>query len=231
VDQALMQKLAEPFEPDEVKWKAQVARGNRALAVAYVDARVVEDRLDDVFGVEGWQDSYRVLPNNSVVCTLKVKVGDQWITKEDVGSQSEQPDEGDRMKSAFSDALKRAAVKLGIGRYLYRLPQQWVDYDANTRQLKSKPRLPDFAMPKHAPAAPKPAQNGQAEAPRATKEQLRQLQDAIADSGADYDAMKLHYGGHPAKEWPAHKVVEALSFIEQKFSPFFPAAVGDAHEG
>jgi hypothetical protein len=40
----------------------------------------------------------------------------------DVGGPSEQPDEGDRVKAAFSDALKRAAVKFGIGRYLYRLP-------------------------------------------------------------------------------------------------------------
>jgi hypothetical protein len=49
--------------------------------------------------------------------------------KEDVGGQSEQPDEGDRRKAAFSDALKRAAVKFGIGRYLYRQKPQWVDWD------------------------------------------------------------------------------------------------------
>src|SRR5204863_464715 len=54
----------------------------------------------------------------------------------------------DRLKSAFSDALKRAAVKLGIGRYLYRLPLQWVEYDAQTRQLKGAPKLPDWAQPR-----------------------------------------------------------------------------------
>jgi hypothetical protein len=144
----LSEQLLEPFEPAEVKWKPQVVRANRALAIAYIDARLVEDRLDAVFGVEGWQDSYQVLPSLSVVCIIRVKVGTEWIEKSDVGSQSDQPDEGDRLKSAFSDALKRAAVKLGIGRYLYGLPHQWVDYDPQTRQLKGIPSLPEWAKPK-----------------------------------------------------------------------------------
>ena len=40
------------------------------------------------------------------------------------------------MKAAFSDALKRAAVKLGVGRYLYRLGGQWVDYDEKAKAFK-----------------------------------------------------------------------------------------------
>jgi hypothetical protein len=38
------------------------------------------------------------------------------------GGQSKQPDAGDKAKSPSPNALKRAAVKFGIGRYLYRLP-------------------------------------------------------------------------------------------------------------
>jgi hypothetical protein len=72
----------------------------------------------------------------------------------DVGGPSEQPDGGDRLKAAFSDALKRAAVKFGIGRYLYRLPQQWADYDPAKRQFSAAPRLPDWAQ---APKAAKPS--------------------------------------------------------------------------
>jgi hypothetical protein len=63
----------------------------------------------------GWQDEYECLPDGSVVCRLRLRLGDEWITKMDVGAPSEQPDEGDRRKAAFSDALKRAAVKFGIG--------------------------------------------------------------------------------------------------------------------
>ena len=139
--------LAAPFDPAEVKFKPAVVSGHRALALAYVDARVVQDRLDEVLGVLGWQDNYKVLPDGSVMCRLRIRMGDQWITKVDVGGQSEQPDGGDRTKAAFSDALKRAAVKFGIGRYLYRLQAQWVDYDPQKRQFVRPPTLPTAALP------------------------------------------------------------------------------------
>ncbi len=160
---ALTQALAEPFEAQEVRFKPQVVSGNRAMAIAYVDARAIQDRLDEVLGVAGWQDEYEVLPDGSVVCRLRLCLGGQWITKMDVGGPSEQPDEGDRRKAAFSDALKRAAVKFGIGRYLYRLPSQWVDFDAQKRQFVRTPKLPPWALPRRpsaalpAPAGPKAA--------------------------------------------------------------------------
>lgn len=143
---AIAERLQNPFDPDEVKWKPQVVQGNRAMVIAYIDARVVMDRLDDVFGIGNWQTSYRELPDG-VVCQLRVKVGDQWCEHEDVGSYSDQPDEGDKLKAGFSDALKRAAVHLGIGRYLYRLPKQWVDYDPQKRRINQQPTLPAWAMP------------------------------------------------------------------------------------
>src|SRR5579884_4000770 len=146
----LTEALAAPFDPREVRFKPAVVSGNRALALAYVDARVIQDRLDEVLGVAGWQDSYRVLPDGSVMCRLRLKIGDSWITKTDVGGQSEQPDGGDRTKAAFSDALKRAAVKFGLGRYLYRLPQLWCDYDPAKRQFVRPPALPAAALPKPA---------------------------------------------------------------------------------
>jgi Rad52/22 family double-strand break repair protein len=142
---SVMRALSAPFADHEVKFKPQVVKGNRALALAYVDVRAIMDRLDDVLGVENWQDHYQLLPDNSVMCRLRLRIGDRWITKCDVGSPSEQPDGGDRLKAAFSDALKRTAVKFGIGRYLYRLPQQWADYDPARKQFASPPRLPDWA--------------------------------------------------------------------------------------
>jgi hypothetical protein len=140
-------RLAVPFDPAEVKWKTQSVKGNRALAVAYIDARVVMDRLDSVAGPDGWQDEYTVLANDSVMCRLSVRMGDQWVTRMDVGSPSEQPDEGDRTKASVSDALKRAAVKFGIGRYLYKLPIQWCDYDPEKKRLVRTPTLPTWATP------------------------------------------------------------------------------------
>lgn len=156
----LREALLEPFDPSEVKFR-QIGKpsGNRALATAYIDARAVMDRLDEVLGPDNWNDTYEVLASGSVVCTLRVR----WPGKEsgefrdwgtihqDVGSESEQPG-GDRIKAAFSDALKRAAVKLGIGRYLYHIKNQWVDYDPDKKVLKQVPALPEWAKPKAKPA-------------------------------------------------------------------------------
>src|SRR5690349_7560375 len=72
--------LAEPIEPDEVRWKPQAVSGSRALAIAFVDARTIQDRLDEVLGVDGWQDAYRVLPDGAVVCRLRIRFGEEWIT-------------------------------------------------------------------------------------------------------------------------------------------------------
>ena len=144
--EALTQALSAPFDAKEVKFKPAVVTGSRALTLPHVDARVIQDRLDDVLGVSGWQDEYECMPDGSVVCRLHLRLGEEWITKMDVGGQSEQPDEGDRRKAAFSDALKRAAVKFGIGRYLYRLPAQWCDYDPAKKQFARTPSLPASAL-------------------------------------------------------------------------------------
>jgi hypothetical protein len=164
----LAEALAAPFDPSEVKFKPQTVSGNRALAVPFVDARVIQDRLDDVLGTRNWQDSYECLPDGAVVCRLRIRLGEEWITKEDVGGQSEQPDEGDRRKAAFSDALKRAAVKYGIGRYLYRLKPQWVDYDPQKRQFVRQPSLPASALPSQ-PVLGAVTQNETKEAPAEKK--------------------------------------------------------------
>ncbi len=145
--------LAKPFDPKELKWKPGMVKANRCLAMCYIDARLVQDRLDDVCGVDGWADEYILLDGGSVMCKLSIFVFNGsgqvlQVSKCDVGSPSEQPDKGDRLKAAFSDALKRAAVKFGIGRYLYRLPPQWVDYDPVKKRVANPPKLPDFAIPK-----------------------------------------------------------------------------------
>jgi hypothetical protein len=92
----LTARLNAPFAVSDVKFKPAVVSGNRALALAYVDARVVQDRLDEVFGVGDWQDDYECSPDGSVICRLRVKIGDEWVTRVDVGSPSERPDSGDR---------------------------------------------------------------------------------------------------------------------------------------
>jgi hypothetical protein len=162
--------LAEPFEPRQVKWLPKVVRQDSALGMPYVDSRTVMDRLDAVLGMENWQDSYDFLPDRAVMCRLAVRLPGtaEWITKSDVGTESEQPDQGDRSKSAVSDALKRAAVHWGVARYLYRVPSVWARYDAKKKQFSEIPQLPAWALPgfgarkEESKAASKPGATGQA---------------------------------------------------------------------
>jgi hypothetical protein len=131
-------------------------KDKRALALPYIDARTVMDRLDDVLGLAGWQDEYEFPGDSSALCKLSIRINGEWITREDVGSESEQPDEGDRRKASVSDALKRAAVKFSVGRYLYALPKQWLDYDPVAKRITGtyKFRCEDLPTP---PAGPAPA--------------------------------------------------------------------------
>lgn len=185
-------ELAEFFDPREVKFKPQSVKGNRALAICYIDARLVMDRLDEVVGPHGWSDEYTPLPDGSVLCRLTVRVGGEAVTKCDVGSPSEQPDEHDRTKAAFSDALKRAAVKFGVGRYLYRLPQTWCDYDPQKRRFSATPQLPAWALPGKKPAAdrtPYPEREPEEPAPQEPKRPAKKA-DGPATLKALYDGLQ-----------------------------------------
>ncbi len=145
----LARRLAEPFPAEVISWKARHVSGNRAFAVCYLQARDVMDRLDQVVGAANWQDRYADVGGGNVVCTLALRLGEgegEWIEKSDVGS-------GKDAKSAYSDALKRAAVKWGVGRYLARVRGDWVDYDATKKVLLKVPALPGWALPAAAPAA------------------------------------------------------------------------------
>lgn len=166
-ERSIAEALAAPFPPDKLGWKPQTVSGSRALAVAFIDARDVMDRLDQVVGPFGWRDGYVVLPDGNVVCTLELRCGDgPFIPKSDTGGESDQKDDGDKRKAAFSDALKRAAVKWGIGRYIYSLPSQWLDFDPKSKQIVGTPKLPPWAVPGNRAAATpdprsRPAQTAQ----------------------------------------------------------------------
>ncbi len=139
--------LAAPFRANQVKWRPGAVGNDRAQAMPYIDARLVQQRLDKVVGIAGWKSSFDFLPSGDVVCTLWIFLNGEWITKQDVGKPSKQPDAGDKTKAAVSDAFKRTAVSWGIGRYLYFIPKKWVAYDSQKKILKEVPALPEWATP------------------------------------------------------------------------------------
>src|SRR3546814_559661 len=108
-------KLAAPFPKEDIHWRAQTVTrdGNKALALAYVDARDVMERLDVVCGPGGWQTKHHDMGGGKLACEIGIIVDGEWIWKSDgVGATDVEGDKG-----AFSDAFKRAGVPWGIARY------------------------------------------------------------------------------------------------------------------
>ena len=119
----IFEQLASPFDPAEVDWRvgSTTQDKSKGMALAYIDARTVMDRLDTVCGPAGWQCRY-VMEGTKTVCEIGVRCGDEWVWKADGAGDSDIEAE----KGALSDAFKRAAVRWGVGRYLYNLKSPWV---------------------------------------------------------------------------------------------------------
>ena len=103
--------LKRPFPVSKIKWRP----GGGGKDLCYIDARDVMDRLDQVFGMFGWQTNYEFI-GNRMICNLSVRfITSGWVTKSDGSDDTNIEGE----KGGISGALKRSAVLLGIGRYLY----------------------------------------------------------------------------------------------------------------
>src|SRR3954470_10245684 len=170
----LFAALAAPFESHEIKVRSQSSR-----QLHYITARTAMNRLDNVLGPENWWDEY-VPSENSVLCRLTIRLPDgSTLTKSDAGGYAGMADSGDDDKSGYSDAFKRAAVKFGVARYLYRdgVPTFVQERVGTPEPVAAAPAPEAAAPPAHAqgggngngqsqrPAAP----NGQGNVPRTGK--------------------------------------------------------------
>ena len=138
-------RLKNPFPANAVHWRvgSTTKDKSKGTALAYLNARDVMKRLDEVVGMENWKDCYAETPSGRTICTLKLRIDGEWIGKTDGAGDTNVEGE----KGAISDAFKRAAVKWGIGRYLYYLPAKWVEID-QYRKIQNPPQLPKWALPK-----------------------------------------------------------------------------------
>lgn len=120
------ERLAAPFPPERVSWRVGSVKkdGTAAMALAYLDARDVMERLDEVCSPGGWQNRY-THADRKTICEIGIFCNDEWVWKADGAGDSDIEAE----KGALSDAFKRAAVRWGIGRYLYNLESPWVQID------------------------------------------------------------------------------------------------------
>ncbi len=135
-------KLNTPLNIDEIDFRVQsINKGGYATILAYKDARVDMNRLDAVYGVEYWQKKYDLI-DGKLFCSIGIynKVIQQWIWKQDVGTESM----AEKEKGEASDASKRACFNLGIGRELYDYPVIQIKLNANEFEVKNDKVYPTF---------------------------------------------------------------------------------------
>lgn len=123
-----LEKLKVPFSADEIEWRIAQSGKNGTLwayCLAYISARAILDRLDQVCGPENWKVSYEFVGTTGVMCNLSIRCAfdpitsefSEWVTKSDGAEMTDI----EAFKGGISSALKRAGSAWGIGRYLYSL--------------------------------------------------------------------------------------------------------------
>ena len=110
----------------------------------YKNARVDMQILDETFGRFGWQRTHEII-NGRLYCTVSIYDNEkkQWVSKQDVGTESNTEAE----KGQASDAFKRACFNIGIGRELYTSPKIFVTLfpdDIRNNKLYTKFEVSDI---------------------------------------------------------------------------------------
>lgn len=201
--------LAAPFRDEELKWRAGATWEQNGVKftrpLVYVDVRTVCNRLDAVLGIHGW--SSEITPISSGIYCCKITAHALGgVSRMDIGQAGE--NEAEREKSGVSDAIKRAAVQFGVGRYLYGLEQMPVQME----RVGPNWRLPSSWRPHTGSGAPTPlaANNGAArKAKGISLPQINRLQANFNRLGITPDA---YLGDRPVSDLTS---LEASSLITE----------------
>jgi hypothetical protein len=145
--EAMLKALKNPFDARFVKWRvgATTKDKTKGIALAYIDAREVKKRLDDVCGIDGWEDEL-IACDDGFICNIRVRLPNgEWVKRSGAAGNTKVS----AIKGGASDAFKRAASKLGVGHYLYYLPNTWAELkpQGESYVLAESPALPKWAQP------------------------------------------------------------------------------------
>ena len=126
----IQRALSQPFNQNDLEWRVQATGDYNgspwARIIAYVTNRAIQQRLDDVVGINGWKNEFMPLPNsvgNGAMCGISIKFGDEWVTKYDGADNTNI----ESTKGGLSASMKRTAVQFGIGRYLYDIEAHYAE--------------------------------------------------------------------------------------------------------
>ena len=119
------------LEASEIECRVGSIGKNGLSLLLYKDARVDQKILDECFSPCGWKRTHQEIGGN-LYCTVEVWDAEkqQWIAKQDVGTESYTEKE----KGQASDSFKRACVNWGIGRELYSAPFIWIPVENITSE-------------------------------------------------------------------------------------------------
>lgn len=125
-----MNSMFRLLKADEIECRVKQCTAKGAMVLLYKDARCDMNILDETIGPMNWQCEYS---RENANCTVKIwdVTKEQWISKEDTGTESNTEAE----KGLASDSFKRACFKWGIGRELYTAPFIWINA-ADCKKLK-----------------------------------------------------------------------------------------------
>jgi hypothetical protein len=130
-------ELCKPFPIPLVQLKpgATAKEKPSGLALPYVDKRHYDERLDALFGIDGWGDLYEPWGENKIICHLTIL----GVTKSDVGEADAK--DPNAATVAAAQAFKRACSRFGLGRYFYSLPHIWGEMDERKKTFLNPEKL------------------------------------------------------------------------------------------
>lgn len=118
---------------DEIECRVAQANEYGVSLLLYKDARCDQNILDETVGEFGWQRCH-TRDNANCIVSLWDEKKQQWISKEDTGTESNTEKE----KGLASDSFKRACFNWGIGRELYTAPVIKINRDYCTALKEDK---------------------------------------------------------------------------------------------
>ncbi len=122
----LLKALCKPLSASEIDFRVQsINKGGYATILAYKDARVDINRLNEVCGL-GWKREH-VNGNHNCIVSIWDDGISQWVSREDTGTESFT----EAKKGLASDSFKRACFNWGIGIELYDYPVIQVKLNQN----------------------------------------------------------------------------------------------------
>ena len=126
---ATLRELKKHVDPNLVKqregWRD---RNGNVQMVDYVEWHTVADILDDA--APNWAHTVKDIRQIGDLMTVTVAITIDGVTREGIGTGLSQSEMG--IKKAEHDALKRAAVKFGIARELYKKESEVIEREGST---------------------------------------------------------------------------------------------------